>query len=151
MKAPLLLSGHLPPSGISSQRRIGPPERPPARSQAALAAYRGMRFVAEHPPDAARAEPAAPGARTARVGDQRIFFDAEWKAHLEDLDRCVHHVADGAGDGVDAVLHRPCSEPALQRLVADIPLAIARVDAAYGCHRRGALRCRHHIFGADLE
>src|SRR5262249_20854706 len=82
------------------------------RGDRAFAAHGGVRLVPEHPPDAARAEPAAPSAGAARVGDQRIFLDPQWESHFKHFDRRIHHVADGAGDGIDAVLARPGAEAA---------------------------------------
>src|SRR3984885_13992733 len=86
----------------------------------AFAADRRMGLTLQYSPPTTPAQTAAPRAGAAAVGHQRIFLHAQRKAHFDDLDRRVHHVRNGGGDGVDAILHWPRAETTLHGFVADI-------------------------------
>src|ERR1019366_4648685 len=94
--------------------------QPKWRRHRPLATYRRMSVPLQHTPHPAHTQPAAPGAGAAAVGDQSVFLDTQRKAHLQDFDRRVHQVADGARYRVDAVLDRPRAEAAFDRLITHI-------------------------------
>src|SRR6185295_11829981 len=95
-------------------------EEPERRRLGALEAHARLGRSSQHAPDALGAATAAVPARPPAIGEQLVALDSHGKAHLEDLDRCIHRVRDAARLPVDAVLGRAGAEAALDRLVAHV-------------------------------